>query len=89
MDQIPTFDPPTEARLKEIQSLLDTGSSINFTSSRAKESMRILLSEAVAARKLREEIEEDAADLRRLRALEAAGVDSWEGYDTAMEILHG
>ena len=28
-------------------------------------------------------------DRRKLEALEGAGVDNWEGYDYAMEILHG
>jgi hypothetical protein len=32
-----------------------------------------------------ESLREDAA---KLRALEAAGVDNWSGYDHAMEILH-
>lgn len=27
-------------------------------------------------------------DSRKLTALEAAGVDNWEGYDNAMNILH-
>jgi hypothetical protein len=27
-------------------------------------------------------------DLRKLRALEAAGVDNWEGYDDAIGSLH-
>ena len=27
------------------------------------------------------------ADRDKLRALEAAGVDNWEGYDIAMEML--
>lgn len=31
---------------------------------------------------------EDSEDSRKLRALEAAGVDNWDGYDRAMEILH-
>lgn len=29
------------------------------------------------------------ADQNRLNALEAAGVDNWEGYGHAMSILHG
>jgi len=49
-----TFEPPTEARLKEAHDLIRYESSISFHSDRAKESMKILLSEAVAARKLRE-----------------------------------
>lgn len=32
------------------------------------------------------ELEEDSATLG---ALEAAGVDNWSGYDSAMEILNG
>jgi hypothetical protein len=28
-------------------------------------------------------------DAAKLRALEAAGVDGWSGYETAMEIFHG
>lgn len=28
-------------------------------------------------------------DQEKLRALEAAGVDNWEGYGHAMAILHG
>lgn len=31
--------------------------------------------------------EEDAEDLRKLRALEAAGVDNWECYDYAMQLM--
>lgn len=37
----------------------------------------------------KEQAEKDAEDLLKLRALEAAGVDNWEGYDHAMDILHG
>lgn len=33
-----------------------------------------------------EELEEIRKDRLKLRALEAAGVDNWEGYDYAMEI---
>lgn len=36
----------------------------------------------------KERAEEDAEDLAKLRALEAAGVDNWEGYGHAMQILH-
>lgn len=32
---------------------------------------------------------EFVARSNRLGALEAAGVDNWEGYDHAMRILHG
>lgn len=28
-------------------------------------------------------------DVNKLRALEGAGVDNWEGYSYAMELLHG
>lgn len=36
-----------------------------------------------------QELEELREDQRKLNALETAGVDNWEGYDNAMEILHG
>lgn len=81
-----TYEPPTEDRLKEIENLLATKSSISFHSPRAQESMMILLSEAQAARKLREEVESMEEDVEFLRALEAAGVDSWSGRDVAVEI---
>lgn len=35
----------------------------------------------------RSDYDEMQADLRWLRALEAAGVDNWEGYDHAREIF--
>lgn len=36
-----------------------------------------------------EELEQLQADSRKLAALEEAGVDNWEGYGYAMEILSG
>lgn len=35
------------------------------------------------------EYEELREDQKLIRALEAAGVDNWEGYDYAMDIYHG
>lgn len=35
----------------------------------------------------KEEYDQLIADQKWLRALEAAGVDSWEGYDSARECL--
>ena len=34
------------------------------------------------------ELESLRQDSARLRALEAAGVDNWDGYDHAMQLLH-
>lgn len=52
--------------------------------------------EAAAGRvyaRIRAEVEPRTAELEkdsaRLAALEAAGVDNWEGYGHAMAILHG
>jgi hypothetical protein len=39
------------------------------------------------AQKVLDSQEEDRQDLRKLRALEHAGVDNWSGYERAMEIL--
>ena len=36
---------------------------------------------------LRERVEELEDDVKFLRALEAAGVDSWEGYEVAQEMM--
>jgi hypothetical protein len=33
--------------------------------------------------------QEDSEDLRKLRALETAGVDNWDGYAYAMSIMDG
>lgn len=41
------------------------------------------------AQRILDSQEEDREDLRKLRALEAAGVDNWGGYSHAMDILHG
>lgn len=37
----------------------------------------------------KEQYESFLEDEKMLRALEAAGVDNWEGYDFAMEIYYG
>lgn len=39
--------------------------------------------------KAEDRIENLRARVRKLNALEAAGVDNWEGYDGAMESLDG
>ena len=82
------FEPPSEERLKEAHDLIRYESSVSFHSTRAKETMLILLSEARAARALRVQAEKNAEELRFLSALEAAGVDNWSGYDHAVEICH-
>lgn len=37
--------------------------------------------------RLKEYIEENEQDLKFLRALRSAGVDNWEGYSIAIDIL--
>lgn len=114
----------TPARLAEIRDLLKYESSIAFYSSRAKESMLLLVAEAEDAARLREQVTQVTAEVERfgiygsatvatkalveraselvdenaklqariaelekdsatLAALEAAGVDNWEGYSDA------
>ena len=80
-----TYEVPDAGRLSEIRDLLYHESSIAFYSSRAKESMLMLLAEAHRAAKMREQIADMEEDVRTLRALRNAGVDSWDGYDIAME----
>lgn len=83
-----TYEPPTKDRMREIENLLHTKSSISFHSPRAQELMMILLSEVKEAHKLRKEIESMKEDVDFLRALEAAGVDSWSGRDVAAQIFN-
>jgi hypothetical protein len=77
---------PDADRLREIRDLLRHESSIAFYSSRAKESMLMLLAEAHLAAEMRQQIAEMREDVDTLKALRSAGVDSWEGYDFAMEL---
>ena len=83
-----TYEVPDAGRLSEIRDLLHYESSIAFYSSRAKESMLMLLAEAHRAARLRERVADMEEDVKILRALRNAGVDGWDGYDIAME-SHG
>jgi hypothetical protein len=76
--------PMTPERLAEIRYLLRCESPIAFYSHRAKESMLLLVEEAEDAARLRKQVAELEADAAMLAALEAGGVDNWEGYSDAV-----
>lgn len=82
-----THEIPDAERLREIADLLKYESSIAFYSHRAKESMLMLLAEAHRAAEMRMEILRLERKAEILGALQSAGVDSWDGYDIAMEAL--
>lgn len=84
-----TYEIPDADRLREIRDLISTGSSVTFYSHRAKESMLMLLAEAHRAAEMRQRISGLEKKAAVLGALRSAGVDNWEGYDVAMEGLHG
>ena len=67
----PGEDATDDQRRQDINDLVDSRAAVNA-----------LLAEV---RRLRAELTESESDVALLRALEASGVDNWEGYDEAIQ----
>lgn len=100
MENIP-IEQMDERRLRvELSSALTANGLLNSMNSKLKDEKLEILEENRSLRKanlsfapnqinLRAENKRLEKKLQMLDALEAAGVDNWEGYDEALEILRG